>query len=136
MRETLGAKTVHTDVQAIHARIPQRRGLLRQEASVGGHTQLLQPVNRRQAPADVQNPSAHQRLAAGETNFFHAAAHCRPSNFHALLHRQNIPVRTLVNALLRHAVAAAVIAQICYRQPQISDCAAAAVGHKRLRDTE
>ncbi|MPM79842.1 hypothetical protein SDC9_126884 [bioreactor metagenome] len=134
--KTVGAKGIQTDVQAAYARFLQRCGQLRQAAAVGGHAQLLKAGDGGKASANLQNPVSYQRFSACKANFFHAAVYRGPSDLHALFHGKNVAMGAFFHARFRHTVTAAVIAQVCHRKPQISNCPATAIRHRHLRDTQ
>lgn len=113
-------------------RFPQGKGQVRQQGAVGGETQLLQTRNGPQQTAQFHDAPADQGLSAGEADLFHAAADAGRSHLRQLLKRQHIPVFPLADALLRHAVPAAVIAPVRDTETQIIDCPSAAVGHGTL----
>ena len=130
--EPLRLQGVQTDVQPVHPGVPQGLCQLRQQATVGGETQFLQFRDGPQGPADVQNPPAHQWLAAGDTDLPHATAYRRPGDLPALLHREDGPVRSFFHALLRHTIPAAVVAEVRNAEPQIIDCPAILIDHNPL----
>ena len=94
-----------------------RRGLcqFRQQTAVGGEAKLLQFRDGPQRPADVQNPSPHQRLSAGQTDLPHPQLHRRPGDLAVFLYGEDGPMGTLFHAVRRHTVSASVIAKVRYR---------------------
>ena len=128
--KALWPQGIQADIQPVHTGLPQGSGQLLQAASIGSETQFRQPGDFPQPSAQLQNSPAHQRFSPGDADFSDAARNSSPADFHALLNREDVRVRSFGNPLRTHAIHTAIIAQICHGEAQIVNFPAIAVLHK------
>ena len=126
----LRSERIKTDVQPVHAGFLQRRGQLFQPRAVRGQAKLLDPGDCAQHGAQLYDSAPDQRLAAGHAELRHAERRGGRREVPQLLKGAQLLVSALADALLRHAVAAAKVAKLCHRQPQITDIPAKCIFHR------
>ena len=126
----LRSERIKTDVQPVHAGCLQRRSQLFQPRAVRGQAKLLDPGDCAQHGAQLYDPAPDQRLAAGHAELRHAERRGGRREVPQLLKGAQLLVSALADALLRHAVAAAKVAKLRHRQPQITDIPAKCIFHR------
>ena len=122
-RTSLSSKRVERDVDSAHARLREVGRKARQLAAVGGQRQFLQRAGLQVAGhrAEVgQYPLAHQRLAAGDPQLFDAEPDESRGQPVELLQRQEVLLGQ-ERHVLGHAVDAAEVAAVGYRDAQVAD---------------
>ena len=127
--EAVGAERVETDVQAVDTRRAQRCGQRGKEDAVCRETELLDARDFPQHAAQLDDPAAHERLTASETDLPHAAGGRRGRDVPQLLERAHLAVRPLLHAFRAHAVAAAEVAEVGHGQAQVCNFPAESVLH-------
>ncbi len=118
--EAIGVQRVEADRQAMQAGVAQRARVRRQQHAVGRHRQIANGRAGGEARDERREVAAQQRLAAGEPDLVHAEADEHVHELFDLLELQDVLARQPHVVLLGHAVAAAQVAPVGDRQPQVA----------------
>ena len=111
LAEALRVERVQADVDAAQAGVEQGLGVLGQEQAVGGQAHVADAGNPDEHPHQPRQVAAHQRLAAGETDFVDPQWRGDADEVGDLLEGEQLgPVHE--HDLLRHAVDAAEVAAV------------------------
>jgi hypothetical protein len=97
-------------VQAFDAGLSQFTRHLRQEMAVGGEDQLFQSREPREPGEEPDDPLAHERLPARDTNLLDPEAHRRRGNEEKRIVGEDLPASRAFSDSLRPAVAAPKVA--------------------------
>ena len=128
-----GVDGVQRDVDPVQPGRSETGRALRQPDPVGGQRDLGPRRQRRRRGDDVLEVRDHQRFATGEPDAGDAEpGHRDPQQPDQLVGRQLLIARQPVQALGRHAIGTAQIAQIGQRHPQIARDPAERVDHRAV----
>ncbi len=122
---------VQADVQAIDTGPAQRRRQLGQEVAVGRQGDLVDAGDPAQHPHQGLQVAAHRRFAAGQAHAPHAQRGETAHQIAQLFERQDVGAVDVLDALLGHAVGAAVIAAVGDGDAQVIDRPALFVDERR-----
>src|SRR5262249_7016029 len=117
--EAVGVERVEADVDLGQARVGEAGGEGGEGVPVAGHDDVAgggEGGGRRDALDDVL---AHRRLAAGQADADHAQAGEHAHDAGDLVHGEDVLAIGRVDALLGHAVDAAVVAPVGERNPEV-----------------
>ena len=120
---------IQTEIEPLYTCRLQRLSQLGKQGAIGSDANLLDAFHSGGLFADGEDVLLHQRFPAGDAQLGNVQ---RSSHFHCLQHfffRQHRFVGLFANTILRHAVTAAQIAFIRYREPQIMDLSTVTVNH-------
>mmetsp|Transcript_23120 Transcript_23120/g.71719 ORF Transcript_23120/g.71719 Transcript_23120/m.71719 type:complete len:370 (-) Transcript_23120:90-1199(-) len=130
---TVGIQRVERHVERRDARPTQALNVSRQQDGVGGDAEVLDPGQRREMLADLNDVFAHERLAAGESDLRHAHVGEGGGEAEDLVGGQQARARRQVDPLLGHAVHAAQVAALGEGDAQVVVLAAERVEQRRRR---
>ena len=134
--EALRVERIEADVDAVDTGRAQRRRQLGQQVGVGRQRDVVDARDRAQLADERRQVAAHGRLAAGEAHAAHAQRRKHPYQRRDLFERQHVGARRVLDAVVGDAVAAAVVAAVGHRHPQVVDHARLGI-HQALRlDTD
>ena len=119
--EAIGTQRVEREVDRVQPGAQERGDVLAQEQRVGGHHQPVESARlERSDPLDqLLDAAPHQRLASGEADLGHAEAHEQRRQTLDLLEAEQVVLGQQLHAFLRHAVPAAQVAALGYRDAQV-----------------
>ncbi len=121
LEEAVVLQRVDRDVEAVDPRLDEGGRIALEQEPVGGHRQVLDPVDRRQHRDKPGEAPAHERLAPGQAHV--GDTHLRQQRHDPgdLLEAEDLLAREPRQPLGRHAVLAAEVAAIGDRHPQVAD---------------
>ena len=129
--EHLVVDAVEADRHAMEARRRQISGLFGEHHAVGGQSDVFDAVNGGQLLDQARQVASQQRFPAGDAQLLRAEGRCDPGDTRDLLEREELGPRqeriALPENLRRHAVGAAEVASIGYRDAKVAQRSAAAV---------
>ncbi len=135
--ETLAFERVEADIEPSHAGFTQRCSQARQLRAVGGDGQIFQFIARTEPRQQAGQPLAHQRFATRHADAFDAQADEGIGHRIELFEREDLRTGR-EDHVFAHAIGAAKIAAVGYRQPQVGDAPAEwvdqlGIGHGTLQ---
>lgn len=143
--ETVDIEAVETDVHARDPGIEQRLSQAPELRAIAGQAQFTQAGQGGDAPAQVDDALAYQRLATGEADLAGAQGDEALGHLEQFFEAQDLLARQELH-VLGHAVDAAEVAAIRDRHAQVVDLAVEAVdqgaagrfhvGARKVRGTE
>ena len=123
--ELVGIEGIERDIDAPHAMACELAGIFRQLRAVGSERELVErprgQVTRKRGK-EGHDPASNQRLSAGEAQLFHSARNESTTEAVELLEAQQVGLGQ-EGHVFRHAINAAEIASVGYRDTQICNCA-------------
>jgi hypothetical protein len=132
LEEAGAGEAVDRDVDAVDPGGDEVGGLVGEHVAVGGQREVVDTLDRREALDQRREFAPHQRLAAGQADGVDAETGEEADESLDLLEGEDFVTRDPVHPLGRHAVAAAEVAAVGDRHPQIADQPAVRVfeGHR------
>ena len=119
LRKRSGRSVSRLTVSRCRPGVAQRRGLRREQHAVGRHGQVADRRPGREPVDELRQVAAQQRLATGQPDLVHAEGREDVDERLDLLEVQDVLARQPHVVRLRHAVAAAQVAPVGDREPEV-----------------